>query len=235
MRTLLLASTWRAGLRASLLAVATLAVFTSSGSALTITLRSGNAPTGNPDPLITFLPGPIQCGQGFAAPFTAADFAAAVGGPNANVIVPYGVWGASLACDPLAKWIAPNPTLAPQSALFAYPFIVPAPCCIHNAKLNLCWIVDDWLGDLDSYPNPMGVYVNGVAYPISGGNHSTDTQVLVDITASLHCGQNVLYIYNRDAACVVSGLIFSATIDVQECDPTSTQTHSWGRIKSLYR
>jgi hypothetical protein len=234
MRALVRSAVVRTGLRGVVLALAGVVALSSVGHAATIVLRSGNAPVGQPDPLIRYLVEPSgSCGVGFPAAFTAADFAAARTGPNANVVNPYPVWGASLACDPQARWIAPDPNLAPRSALFAYDFLVADPCCYDKVTLDLCWIVDDWLGDLDSGINT-GVYLNGVPLPITGGNHSTDTHAIVDVTSIVHCGPNTLYIYNRDAGCVVSGLIFSATLDLREClTPTSPGT--WGKVKAQYR
>jgi hypothetical protein len=211
-----------------------LLVFGAAAEAATITIRSGNAPINQPDPLVHFLAEPTgQCGVGFAAAFTAADFTAADTGPSAYVITNFLPWVASLACDPQAQWITPFSDLTARSALFAQDFTVPEPCCIQHATLTFCWAQDDWLGDLDTFIN-QGVYLNGTALPISGGSYAAETSVVVDVTGVLHCGVNTLYVYNRDAGCAISGVIYSATFQIDECT-VSTEPGSWGRGKSLYR
>ena len=221
-------------LRAGLLALVAVGAFVSAGNATVVTLRSGNAPVGQPDPLNTFLAEPSgACGVGFGAAFTAADFAAAETGPNATVVNPISVWLPSLACDSTAKWISVNSNYGPVSTLFAQSFFIPAPCCIDHAKLTLCWAVDDWLGDLDTFTNG-GAYLNGVPLGISGGNYAVETSASVDVSQILHCGKNTLYMYDRDKGCAVSGLLYSASIEYVECR-TSANRATWGGIKSFYR
>lgn len=200
-----------------------------------VVLRSGNAAVGLPDPFINATVGvggtPLS-----SAPFTPADFDAACGSRSAVVCQAHPVWLQQLGCDPLAKWIGTDPSATPASALYCYNFDLKT-CCISHATLNFCWASDDNIGDaVYGGSNADGVYINGVAVSpsISGGNYAAETQAVADITGLLHCGNNRLEVYNRDAAFVVSGVMFSATIDVVDCG-TPTQDASWGVIKALYR
>ncbi|MCW5933241.1 MAG: hypothetical protein KIT45_02945 [Fimbriimonadia bacterium] len=160
------------------------------------------------------------CGQPLSSsPFTAATFSAAQAGAPAVAIAPLSPpWIASLPCDPEARWISVNANRGPRSALFAQPFNLSLPGPVVSATLTFCWAVDDSLGDMSSGgPNPAGVYINGVpTVPIiSGGNFGAQTTMTVNIPAgTLVNGTNWLYVYNRDIACVVSGVIYSATIRV---------------------
>ena len=205
-------------------------------AAETVVLRSGNAPIGNPDPQINMLLG-VGATALSASPFTPADFAAACGGRPAIVINPHPAWLQQLACDPLARWIGTDPVGTPASARYCQTFNVQT-CCIQSAKLNFCWSGDDALGDgIYGGPNLDGVYINGIAVTpsINTGSYALQTQVAgVDVTALLHCGPNELQIYNRDAALVVSGVVYSALIDIAECT-VPTDTRSFGSIKSMYR
>ena len=55
----------------------------------------------------------------------------------------------------------------------------------------------------------------------------------VDVTNLLHCGTNTLHIYNRDLAWAVSGIIFTATLKINECTvPVSTST--WSNVEALF-
>ncbi len=202
-----------------------------------ITLRSGNALPGNPDPQISLL-----LGTGGAAlsanPFTSADFAAACGPRSAVVITtPIGPWLQQLACDPLARWVGTDALATPASGLYCQNFDVET-CCIESAVLSFCFSTDDALGDgIYGGPNLDGVYLNGVAVTpsINTGSYATETQVgPVDVTGLIACGSNQLQVYNRDAALVVSGVIYSATIDITEC-AVPTEDSSFGSVKSLYR
>ena len=219
---------------AMLLVAFALITVTSAAGAAVVNLRSGNAAPGNPDPAITMLALPGNCGTGFPVAFSAADFAAAAGGPPAIVesfIHP--AWGPTLPCDPAAQWIGTNAQASPQSALFAQRFDLPAPCCYSKAFLHFCWQADDALGDA---VNPAGIYINGTPIlAVAAGNYLTPTSVSgIDVSQMLHCGPNYLYVYNRDIACAVSGTIYTATFDLVECiDPV--QPSSWGSIKATYR
>jgi len=201
-----------------------------------VTLRSGNGPIGMPDTQINMLVGtggtPLS-----AAPFTAADFGAACGGHPAIVINPHPAWLQSLPCDPLAKWIGTDPAGTPASALYCQPFTVQT-CCIGAAYLNFCWSGDDALGDgIYGGPNLDGVYINGVPVSpsINTGSYAMPTQVgPINVASLLQCGTNYLQIYNRDAAYVISGIIYTATIDITDCI-VSEESTTFGGIKSLYR
>lgn len=201
-----------------------------------VVLRSGNAPVGNPDPQINMLVGtgatPLS-----VAPFGAADFAAACTGRSALVINAHPAWGQQLQCDPLAQWVGTDPVGTPASALYCHNFNVQT-CCIASATLNFCWSTDDALGDgIYGGPNLDGVYINGVAVTpsINTGNYATQTQSgPVDVTALLQCGNNQLQVYNRDAALIVSGVIYNATFDIVECS-VPNDAPSFGTLKSQYR
>jgi hypothetical protein len=206
--------------------------------ATTVIVRSGNIAPSAPDPIVTYLVEPSgQCATPFAAPFTAADFAAADAGPAAWSLPAYGAWGASLWCDPAAGWVSTAAGWPSRSTLYSVPFNVdlPEPCCIKSATIEFCWMADDILGDpASSGPNPLGVYLNGVGLPIAGGNYATGTDVIVDITTLLHCGANRLYVYDRDLGCAVAGANFSAKINYTEC-VTPAHPSSWGAVRVLYR
>lgn len=216
-----------------LLAIAMFTLVTTAGATV-IVLRSGNAPAGNPDPQINMLPIAGGCSIGFATPFTPADFAAAAGGPPAIVesfIHP--AWGPNLPCDLAAQWIGTNAQSSPQTALFAQTFKLPIPCCFTKATLSFCWQADDGIGDAI---NPAGIYLNGVPLAaVAGGNYATPTSVSgIDVSSILQCGPNVLYVYDRDIACAVSGAIYTCTIDVTDC-ATPNRPSSWGTVKAAYR
>lgn len=201
-----------------------------------IALRSGNGTLGGPDSQITMSTGsggtPLS-----ATPFAAGDFSAACGGRSAIIMFPHSAWLQSLACDPLAQWIGPDMFGTPASALYCQPFTVQT-CCIDKAYLSFCWSGDDALGDgIYGGPNLDGVYINGVAVApsINTGSYAAQTQVgPIDISSMIQCGTNYLQIYNRDAAFVVSGIIYSASIDITECT-VPEETGSFGSIKALYR
>jgi hypothetical protein len=200
-----------------------------------IVLRSGNAPTGSPDPLIDIFAGPGGAPLS-AAPFTPGDFDQACNDVNAIVAQPNPFWLQELACDPEARWIAGDVSAYPFSALFCYTFEIQTPC-IQQANLSFCWASDDNLGDaLAGGPNPDGVYLNGVAVSpgIFGGNYATETLApLTDVTSLVVPGTNRLEIYNRDIGYSVAGVIFSATLEVTEC-PVPTENTTWGEIKTLF-
>lgn len=211
-------------------------VIAASASAETIVLRSGGATVGNPDPNTTVL-----VGSGGAllslVPFTANDFAAACSGTSAIVCQGPSVWAPQLPCDPMAQWIGIDAFATPASAMYCQNFNVET-CCIGRATLDFCWVADDVLGDTYAGgPNPAGVYINGVAVTplIEGGNYATETIAGgVDVTNLLHCGNNQLSIYNRDLGFTVSGVMFSATLEVLDCE-VSSESSSWGSVKALYR
>jgi hypothetical protein len=213
--------------------VATCLLHANPAGAFSVTLHSGNGPAGGPDALVRRLNFPGACGNGFAAPFTPPDFAAADAGPPAIVLTfVHPAWGQTLPCDATAQWIGNDPVATPTSALYAIDFDLPDPCCLSSAKLGMCWMADDDLGDA---VNPAGVYLNGIALPITGGNYATQTIVGgVDVLADLKCGKNTIYIYNRDLACAVSGINFLVNIAGEEC-VTPSHPSSWGHVKGTYR
>lgn len=216
-----------------------IAIALAAGSARseTITLRSGGGySTGQNDPAWTYLAGPAGAALS-ANPFTAADFAAALAGPQSVVVPAYGgggLWITSLLCDPQAQWISVDAQSGPATALYGHAFNVQS-CCITKATLSFCWASDDNIGDqLFGGPNPMGVYLNGVALPITGGSYATESYASLDVTSLLHCSTNEIFVYNRDAAFVVTGTMFSITIDIVGCT-VKTDESTWGAIKALYR
>lgn len=162
-----------------------------------------------------------QCGTPFRAmPFTAADFAAAASGPPAKLVFVPGVWLPGLSADPLARWIdwdvQPGGCYgASNSALYACRFEVKTPCK-PIGDVTICWAADDAIGDVIwGGPNPVGIYLNGVALNsgFSGGSYATET-CFTQSNVPLNTGTNYLYVYQRDQGCAVSGLILSARIAV---------------------
>lgn len=195
-----------------------------------ITLRSGNAPIGTTDPQISMLVGPTN--TPFAAPFTAADFASASGGPPAFVINPDPAWLAVLPADPAAQWIATvgGGGFAQGSALYAIDFTV-LPSTFISATITLDFVVDNYLGSSIA----PGVYLNGM--PLSGNtflpacapagcaaHNAPQAMVRTDIAPLLQAGSNTLYIYANDTG-VVAGLVFSATIDIYGFTSPEYQTN----------
>jgi hypothetical protein len=201
-----------------------------------IVLRSGNAPMGNPDPLITMLAGPGGAPLS-ANPFTPGDFDQAYDTIPAIVTQPHPLWLQHLDCDPQAQWIGIDGVATPGSALYCYTFRIETPC-IEQANLSFCWAADDYLGDvLAGGPNPDGVYLNGVAVSpsIFGGNYATETLApLTDVTSLVSPGTNRLEVYDRDGGFSVSGVMFSATLEVEACS-TPAENSTWGQIKSLFQ
>lgn len=164
-----------------------------------------------------------SCPQPFRnGPFTAADFAGAVAGPQAQVVthVGNGSWMASLAFDPLARWIdwlpVGNCWGFAASVLYAAPFTVNTPNtgCGLTATIEICWAVDDYLGDPVG-PNTIGIYLNGTPLDpgFSGGNYAEET-CYTQYNVPVNNGLNRLYAYQRDGACSISGLLLSARITV---------------------
>src|SRR4249920_1541920 len=74
------------------------------------------------DPSWTYSSGPAGLPLS-ASPFTAADFAAALSGPNAVVVPPYGgFWLPTLSCNDRAVWISVDANRGPATTLFAHEF-----------------------------------------------------------------------------------------------------------------
>jgi hypothetical protein len=219
------------------LLTAALCLFAAPAGALTLTARSGGAPAGNPDPIVTQLDLATTCGAGYPGAFGAFEFNAALAGPPAVVLsFVHPLWIQGLPCDPLARWIGRDANATPMSSLYAFDLVVPdgiIPCCIGRATLDFCWSADDGLGDTI---NPAGLYLNWVPIPSVQGGPFTAQHVVtgIDVTNFLHCGHNEFHIYDRDVACSVSGIIFSATLNILDCvDPTVRPT--WGKLKAIYR
>ncbi len=205
-----------------------------AASAETLTLHSGNGTIGTADAEITVLAGSAGVPLS-SAPFSAADFDSACSAAFAKVVAPYGPWLIGISCNSDAKWIGVDALASPSSALYCQPFDVET-CCIDSATLTLCWVTDDTLGDAShGGANPDGVYINGVAVSpsIAGGDFITESSAVVDITGMIDCGSNALQIYNRDVGIVVSGVMYSATIDIVECN-VPVEERAWGNVKALY-
>ncbi len=200
----------------------------------TITFRtSGPCVKGCLDPNWTYIGGPAHAPLSATA-FTAADFAASLAGLAPFVVSRDLSWLASLACDPLAQWIAVDSNRLPKSMLLGHRFDV-STCCIASASLTFCWAADNYLGDsIAGGANPSGVYLNEVALPIDGGGFSTETSVSIDVTGLVHCGSNEFHVYLRDAVGSVSGAMFTATLVITECT-VKTEHSTWGKVKALYR
>jgi len=203
----------------------------------TIDMRSGGGyAIGATDPAWQYTLGPVSAPQQ-ATPFTAADFNAVFSGPNAVVVAPYGsFWLSGLLCDGLSQWISVDANRGPASALFGQIFTVHT-CCIQKATLSFCWASDDNIGDqVFGGPNPQGLYLNGTPLSFNGGSYATENGGSVDVTTLLHCSKNnQIHVYNRDAAAVVSGAMFSIHIEIEECGPLPTEPSTWGAVKSMYR
>jgi hypothetical protein len=145
-------------------------------------------------------------------------------------------WIPSLPSAPNARWInwevGPSPSFygsLAASVLYAYRFNVPEPT-INSAAIEMYWAIDDFLGEYTTAnanggpgpyfpdPNPIGVYINGNALGISfsGAGYASEYFASQSIPAGwLNPGpNNWLYVYQRDAAAVVSGAIFCASISV---------------------
>ena len=116
----------RCTLRVLSLLAAGLCVLATSAGALTLSVRSGNAPAGNPDPLIRRLDLATSCGAGYPTPFAAAEFTAASAGPAAVVLsFIHPAWLPSMQCDALAAWVGTDANATPLSALYAIDVNVP--------------------------------------------------------------------------------------------------------------
>lgn len=228
-------------------ALACLLPAASSHAAVT-TIRTGQVGgspgvCGGSDDTFTFHAPNPNCGQPILpTAFQPSDFAAACSGPPAAVIDPAAPpWTPSLTCDPDARWIASG--LVPGSCfgealsvLYCAEFTVEASCTLADS-IEICWAVDDFLGDPASFPgaNPGGIYVNGVDLgPAFAGPGSNPTFSATAYGVPLTGGVNTLSVYQRDAGCSISGLILSATVHTS-CGTVSTQPEGWGQIKSDYR
>ncbi len=202
-----------------------------------ITLRSGQVgfgvpgtvptvdDTGDIDHVITYLAGgPVFELSGSS--FIGVDFSNARNGSPAELIIPSN--GAATLSG--ARWINHNHGTIdsfgrgsgepPASVLYAHPFMVDT-TDILSASIDFYWAVDDRLGDQapGGGHNPIGVYINetplstdfrGGGGPVSVTNASQsgiESMLIAD-------SENWLYVYQRDMAAVVSGVIYSAVIDI---------------------
>lgn len=205
-------------------ALAALNTFTSARALEVITVRSGQylgspGAAGDPDDIVNYY---TENAVAAIATVFDAEFAAADTGPSALVVNPHPFWITSLPADPLARWInwsadpaSNNLGFPPASALYSVPFNVTTPGT-SSASLKVYFAVDDYLGDnLYGGPNPEGMYLNGTPLTASfGGNIGAQTLYAANVTVNQ--GLNYLYLYDREAGAVVSGLIFSATIVIPE-------------------
>jgi len=162
------------------------------------------------------------------------EFGAACAGANPYVATPPpGIWMPSLPCDPEARWInsdlvtfPPDPLVYgdPRSVLYCFPFDVNTlfGSTICEARITLCWAVDDSFGDPSANsPNPIGVYVNGtpLSNAFKGGSRLAQSTAAQTITGLVWPGVNHLYIYQRDVGAGFSGVLFSAKIVIDSSPP----------------
>lgn len=234
--------------------LAAVGMMASVAGAEIIVLRSGqvgNAPgvAGQLDDTVTFLSGNNPPGTFISAnAFTPAEFAGAATGPAATVINPHGAWAPGLS-DTQARWInfaadlQPNPdgTMGgsgqglPGSTLYAIPFMVNT-LGATGGWLNMEFAADDCIGDWAGYSLPggnnSGLYINGMATGYGGGNYATPTfhSQFIPFTTGL----NHIYLYQRDAGVLVSGIIFSITIDVVPA-PGSAALLGMGTLVAMRR
>jgi hypothetical protein len=227
------------GLSAALLGLANMAHAQGQPGCLqTIVLRSGQVGSG------PGLPGQVDSNvkRTFAVETTGAPLSPTLFTPSwffpaptapAFVIKPFlPFWTPDLPCDPEARWINwENDASFSGSTLYEIPFNI-VPTAYQKVTLELCWAVDDGLGDLyTGEPNPIGLYINGAPTTptVSGGNYGAQTVVSnIDITSLVNSGANSMYFYQRDAGLLVSGIIFSAKICVEA--PCETITFKSGQV-----
>lgn len=213
-----------------LTAVAVLVCVGAAANAEVIVLRSGQVGglpgfAGQPDDTVRYLNNNPPGAAISPTPFTPADFNGALTGAPATVINAHPAWTPGIS-DPAARWINFHADLTPQpdgtmggtgygspgSCLYAVPFYVNTVTAT-GGFLNMEFAVDDNGGDLIfGGGNPAFLYINGVSTGYSGGNYGASTFHSQFIPFSQ--GWNTIYLYQRDAGVLVSGLIFSITIDV---------------------
>lgn len=214
-----------------------------AGAVQVINLRSGQylgspGTIGQPDDIVTCRPGNPPGAPVSGSPFTALDFSSAVGGAPAHVIAPYTPFWVSGISDPQARWVNFSVDATGYgtagSCLYAVPFFInPGP--ITSATLNLEYAVDDTLGDaINGGPNPVGLYVNGISTGYSGGSYNPASTTFQNITSMVSPGWNYMYLYQRDAGIAVSGIIFSARIDVVPA-PGSVALMGMGTLVAVRR
>jgi hypothetical protein len=180
---------------------------TTSLSAASITVHSGNGSVGSADSAVHFLLGPAS--TDFAAAFTAANFTSARTGPFARIIAPNGAW-VPASSIPGALWIGDNVNAASSSGntdLYAISFTIPV--AFSSASFAISYSVDNQLGGSNA-----PIYLNGTALVPSatpGTFSSVFSYSNPSVGASLTTGTNWLYL---DAVNLggPAGLLFSATI-----------------------
>lgn len=186
------------------------------------TLRSGNGLPGGPDSQVTyeFLSAETE----HNIPLTPADFAAAQGGPLANIL-PYviSVWTPNLSTDPLAQWISDTgDPYTGSTCLYAINFNVSA-ATVTSATLDFLFLSDNWVGEVWN-PINEGLYINGgVISGTSAGNYANETLWSgMDVTALVTPGINTLYILGTDVG-GPGGLNFSATVTINGDGTSGTE------------
>ena len=191
-----------------------------------IQLHSGNGSVPGPDSQIRYIAN-TGCGAPFnpVSAFGAADFAAARNGTSAQIVSSYPGWLPTLGQCPDSHWIAVDQSRTPRSVLYAIPFFVNSPCVL-QANLQFCFAADDRLGDTNpSTPNPMGLYLTNSAHPsgvaipgTAGGQLNIQTCWNLNVAGLIAPGQNWLYVYDRDVACIVSGVNFCVTLTIADAN-----------------
>lgn len=220
--------------RASALLVTSLLLVGHHAAGETFTLRSGQTLFGPGQPRqfdsqVRFLPiNPVKLPVS-TNPFTAANFSGAALGPQAVIIEPLTPPWISGISDSQARWInwkigdrhPYDPTYddntgVPGSCLYSIGFSVHT-ANIASAIISVEYAVDDTLGDWSSTGgNPDGFYVNGISTGHHGGGFQSSSSFTANITSLVTPGLNYLYFYQRDLGASVSGLIFSATVEITE-------------------
>ncbi len=156
-----------------------------------------------------------------SALFTSTDFADACGGLPAQQVTPTGGWIPSLPANSAAQWISVDSGGTPRSTLFCQNFDVSA-CNLQLATLQFWFAADERLGDPQSGPNPIGVYLNGQPVPgFAGGSLGAQTSWYHNNVGSwLVPGTNRLQVYQRDLGGSTGGVIYSARICYLPCQAT---------------
>jgi hypothetical protein len=193
---------------------------TSASADQIINLRSGNGTVGGTDSAISMLVGPAD--TFFATAFTAADFASARSGPQAQIISRNAAWiDPSAFSDTSAQWINDIPqangggqTLG-STVLFAIDFTI-TDATVSAAQIDFNYAVDNTIGNFYGGTNE-GLFLNGTALSgsTSGGIFNAEFNIFRnDIASLLVTGTNTLYINMTDIG-TPSGLMFSATITTE--------------------
>jgi len=218
-----------------------------------INLRSGQVGgvpglAGQSDDIVRYLTNNPPGAAISATPFTPGQFLGAATGPAATVINAHPAWTPGIS-DPAARWINFGADLTldpisgtmigtgyglPGSALYAVPFFVTTAGAV-GGFMNLEFAVDDSGGDLFfGGGNPDFLYVNGAgAWATLLGNFGAPTthSQFIPFTQGL----NYIYLYQRDAGVLVSGTIFSITIDVVVPTPGGAALLGLGSLLAFRR